>query len=185
MKYEPIFGDQSLFDGAPEDADAVFKSPMRDSRCAYYRLSHGHERYIYTDWVGVPAVDSQTFNAMRRIIPEPKRWTVEDQRAGRLPDVGSIGLTNYGRAEYLGNDSTSIDKCHVRYEDGYCERIAIEKFTPLETPEEKAARLCNEWCKTAADIFVRHPSRSGTESMEGIYKAMLSGDLPVPGKEQL
>ena len=180
MKYEPIFGDQSLFDGAPEDADAVFKSPMRDSRCAYYRLSHGHERYIYTDWVGVPAVDSQTFNAMRRVIAEPKRWTVADQKAGRLPEVGA--KVDGGKVVFVNgfNVVTELKRGAVIVSSS---KTFLNTFKPIESPEEKAARLCNEWCKTAADIFVRHPSRSGTESMEGIYKAMLSGDLPVPVKD--
>lgn len=180
MKYEPVFGDQLLFEGAPVDAEAVFKSHDGNSRCVYYRLSHGHERYISAEWVGVPAVDSQTLNAMRRVIAEPKRWTVEDQKAGLLPDVG---------CEYIGRDvlltCVFVDKNRDvwgKSKDNlmYCHDYS--EIKPIETPEEKAARLCNEWCKTAADIFVRHPSRSGTESMEGIYKAMLSGDLPVPVK---
>ena len=156
MKYEPIFGDQSLFDGAPEDADAVFKSPMRDSRCAYYRLSHGHERYIYTDWVGVPAVDSQTFNAMRRIIAEPKRWTWEDQRAGLLPDVG---------CEYIGRDvlltCVFVDKNRDvwgKSKDNlmYCHDYS--EIKPIETPEEKAQREENE--------FVKSEMKNTTLSME-------------------
>ena len=181
MKYEPIFGDQSLFDGAPEDADAVFKSPMRDSRCAYYRLSHGHERYIYTDWVGVPAVDSQTFNAMRRIIPEPKRWTVEDQRAGRLPDVGY---------EYIGRDvlltCVFVDKNRDvwgKSKDNlmYCHDYS--EIKPIETPEEKAQRLRDDWCAKA--VGVCGLGVLGMTTLTRIYDALLSGDLPVPGKEQL
>ena len=29
-------------------------------------------------------------HAMRRIIKEPKCWTLEDKKAGRLPEVGSL-----------------------------------------------------------------------------------------------
>ena len=131
--------------------------------------------------------------------PEPKRWTVEDQKAGRLPEVGCI-------VEYFNNNEHDDTEVTAQWRNGdeleilrhqnknkafvvfnaRTERssdLIVQCMKPIETPEEKAARLCNEWCKTAADIFVRHPSRSGTESMEGIYKAMLSGDLPVPGKD--
>ena len=58
----------------------------------------------------------------------------------------------------------------------------LREITPIETPEEKTARLRMDWCKTAASIFASHPSNSTTESMNDVYKAMLSGDLPVPVK---
>ena len=180
MKYEPIFGDQSLFDGAPEDADAVFKSPMRDSRCAYYRLSHGHERYIYTDWVGVPAVDSQTFNAMRRIIAEPKRWTVADQKAGRLPEVDCIVTTYDGKpyvfvGESCHNDQWSLRDC----ETGKVYHTPISWVLPVETPEEKAARLRSEWCSKAAKTL---KNLEYSSTLTSLYDSLLSGELESPIK---
>ena len=181
MKYEPIFGDQSLFDGAPEDAVAVFKSPMRDSRCAYYRLSHGHERYIYTDWVKVPSIDSQTFNAMRRIIAEPKRWTVEDQKAGRLPDVGAEFKARgyvWECVRILNNTILAV------VGDSYC-GFDIDECKPIESPEEKAARLRSEWISKAYVDFHRlgcELEALQKEQIKVIYDAFLSGDLPVPVK---
>ena len=182
MKYEPVFGDQSLFDDAPEDAE------MAASVCQmprWYTMFNG--KVLFCD-SKKESWQSADFNhpgsqllAMRRIIAEPKRWTVEDQKAGRLPEVG---------CEYIGRDvlltCVLVDKNRDvwgKSKDNlmYCHDYS--EIKPIETPEEKAARLCNEWCKTAADIFVRHPSCSATESLGGIYKAMLSGDLPVPVKE--
>lgn len=174
MKYEPIFGDQSLFDKA-----------TRKNTVAIYKISENltveFDKYeeLLAFLQHQPLCDRPDIT-MRRIIAEPKRWTVEDQKAGLLPDVG---------CEYIGRDvlltCVFVDKNRDAWGKSkdnlmYCHDYS--EIKPIETPEEKAARLCNEWCKTAADIFVRHPSRSGTESMEGIYKAMLSGDLPVPGK---
>ena len=149
MKYEAVFGNQELFDGAGTftGLDVVVHS-----------IASGIKSYARLSDLTPESLRNHPVCAMRRIIAEPKRWTVEDQKAGWLPEVGSLGLTNYGRAEYLGNDSTSIDKCHVRYEDGYCERIAIEKFTPLESPEEKAQREENE--------FVKSEMKNTTLSME-------------------
>ena len=183
MKYEPIFGDQSLFDGAPEDAVAVFKSPMRDSRCAYYRLSHGHERYIYTDWVGVPAVDSQTFNAMRRIIPEPKRWTVEDQKAGRLPEVGA--KVDGGKVVFVNgfNVVTELKRGAVIVSSS---KTFLNTFKPIESPEEKAQRLRSEWINKAYVDFHRPGCELEVlqkEQIKQIYDALLSGELPVPVKD--
>ena len=173
MKYEMIFGDEKLFDGAPDDAIFVIRD---DNGCFIYGYAI-KTRFNFMS-------ESKSFGvAMRRIIKEPKRWTAEDKNAGLLPDVG---------CEYIGRDvlltCVFVDKNRDvwgKSKDNLMHCHDYSEIKPIETPEEKAARLCNEWCKTAADIFVRHPSISGTESMGGIYKAMLSGDLPVPGKEQL
>ena len=173
MKYEYLCGYESDFLAMPENIIAV----VQLDHCV-----QGLTEFNQITECGKPVL------AMRRIIAEPNRWTVEDQRAGLLPEVGSIGLTNYGRAEYLGNDSTSIDKCHVRYEDGYCERIAIEKFTPLETPEEKAARLREEWCIKALSScsilsgMQKYELKRLGGYIEDIYDALLSGELPIPSK---
>ena len=173
MKYEYLCGYESDFFTMPENIIAV----VQLDHCV-----QGLTEFNQIIECGKPVL------AMRRIIAEPKHWTVEDKKAGRLPEVGSIGLTNYGRAEYLGNDSTSIDKCHVRYEDGYCERIAIEKFTPLETPEEKAARLREEWCIKALSScsilsgMQKYELKRLGGYIEDIYDALLSGELPIPSK---
>lgn len=181
MKYEPLYGLQKPFDNGPADSTAY--GLFRDGdEYIYYKIDKTSVYCFDTDnqWSHIDGAPTIPFLAMRRIIAEPKCWTVADQKAGRLPEVGSIGLTNYGRAEYLGNDSTSIDKCHVRYEDGYCERIAIEKFTPLETPEEKAERLREEWCYTAAKQL---KNLEYSSTLTSIYDALLSGELTMPVKD--
>ena len=55
-----------------------------------------------------------------------------------------------------------------------------EKFycSPIETPEEKAERLRNEWINEAINA-VRKTDVNGYES---IYDALLSGALSVPTK---
>ena len=176
MKYEPIFGDQSLFDGAPEDAVAVFKSPMRDSRCAYYRLSHGHERYIYTDWVGVPAVDSQTFNAMRRIIPEPKRWTVEDQKAGRLPEVGSEVILRIN-GEIAAVNAANKNMVCLTFSDGGFSPFNVERIDPLETPEEKAQREEDEFVFLVESEYNKMPNEiSFKAGIRAAYRKLKGGE---------
>ena len=51
-------------------------------------------------------------------------------------------------------------------------------FTPIETPEEKADRLRNEWINEAINA-VRKTDVNGYES---IYDTLLSGALSVPTK---
>lgn len=78
--------------------------------------------------------------------PEPKRWTVADQKAGRLPEVGNIcALSNGREIEYLGK-SVGGTLHYARFtDDGDCIRIMINEIHPIETPDEKAARLENEF----------------------------------------
>ena len=183
MKYEPVFGDQLLFEGAPVDAEAVFKSHDGNSRCVYYRLSHGHERYISAEWVGVPAVDSQTLNAMRRVIPEPKRWTVEDQKAGRLPDVGA--KVDGGKVVFVNgfNVVTELKRGAVIVSSS---KTFLNTFKPIESPEEKAQRLRSEWINKAYVDFHRLGCELEVlqkEQIKQIYDALLSGELTMPNKD--
>lgn len=76
MKYEMIFGDERLFDGASEFVEVI-------------RFNDYSREYL---WGDLNTIQLLTFRelkaipivAMRRIIADHKRWTVEDQKAGRL-----------------------------------------------------------------------------------------------------
>ena len=166
-KYEPIFGDQTLFDSAPEDAVSV---------------RYGKSEYIF-DSEEIKATTGQLRDvpvvAMRRIIKVPKRWTWEDKKAGRLPDVGW-----YVYSEKDSESAVVIAKDHegdiwfqcscgvVRCTDGYV-------MLPIETPAEKAQRLREEWCRKCTSQFYPRGSNGFPEM---IYDALLSGELPMPTK---
>ena len=85
IKYEPVFGNQAFFDAAPEDAEyvAIDGNP---NKFVFYKDIAAGESYWFLDsysdeWrqnIGNPC---NPINAMRRIIQEPKRWTVEDHKA--------------------------------------------------------------------------------------------------------
>ena len=72
MKYEMIFGDERLFDGARDGIVA-----LRFVNGSGGKLLHCKEGQIdglvEADLINHPIV------AMRRIIKEPKRWTWEDK----------------------------------------------------------------------------------------------------------
>ena len=174
MKYEPVFGDQLLFEGAPVDAEAVFKSHDGNSRCVYYRLSHGHERYISAEWVGVPAVDSQTLNAMRRVNPEPKRWTVEDQKAGRLPDVGA--KVDGGKVVFVNgfNVVTELKSGAVIVSSP---KTFLNIFNPIETPEEKAKREEDEFVSLVEFEYNKMPNEiSFRAGIRAAYRKLKGGE---------
>ena len=62
-------------------------------------------------------------------------------------------------------------------------------FTPLETPEEKAERLREEWCIKALSScsissgMQKYELKRLGGYIEDIYDALLSCDLPVPGRD--
>ena len=171
MKYEPVFGDQSLFDGAGlfTGIDIVTRS-VDDGLYITSRLSDETSTSIKKN----PIV------AMRRIITEPKRWTWEDQKAGRLPEVG-WAVTTYDTKRYVFvGESCHENQWSLRdAESGKVYHTPITWVLPLETPEEKAARLKECWGARAAELFARADDGA---AFDFIYDAILSGELPVPVK---
>ena len=134
IKYEAVFGDQSLFDGAADDVILVIKD---DGAPLFYRDKEKYPR-------GNVRVSSHDFKvSMRRIIQEPKRWTVEDQKAGRLPEVGAELLhESEGYVNFVGEFDF---RWMLRTKEGGL--YLAEKFycSPIETPEERAKREEDEF----------------------------------------
>lgn len=139
-KYEPIFGDQSLFDGAPEDAEIV------GSQGQWYKTKSGKlYRLTPIQWKEVQVL-GHTPLAMRRIIPEPKRWTQADKDAGRLPEVGVkcrqghkdeivVAVTE----KFVVTECQDMSVCTTRKD------VFMRSYNPIETPEEKAQREEDEF----------------------------------------
>ncbi len=118
--------------------------------------------------------------AMRRIIKEPKRWTVADQKAGLLPEVGAEFQTSIGKRKCVITEGKFI----FTVNDNAVEVFTIDSAMPLETPEEKAARLKEEWVQKSCYDLV-HPTEKAKELVGFIYDSLLSGDLPpVVTKEE-
>ena len=194
MKYEPVFGDQSLFDGAPSDSTHATK------RGGFYRVTEdGGVQYLSRGPLNgnMCKCIGGYLIAERRIIAEPKRWTLEDQKAGRLPEVGC-------RVDFCHKLNTNWRTGEIKYIDNQVAVIKVDdidrpfvyefnrvEFKPIETPEEKAARLREEWCIKALSScsilsgMQKYELKRLGGYIEDIYDALLSGDLPVPGKEQL
>lgn len=173
IKYEPVFGDQALFDGADEDVVLAETNGV-------YRTFHKESDKPYN----VASV-SRSDLAMRRIIRTPT-WTVADQKAGKLPEVGAKFL--YKDEELCCHYVDSNGEVWANNFKGEVVTPLLREITPIESPEEKAQRLREEWCSNAlnsASILsgMREYDLKRLGGYIGnIYDAMLSGDLPVPVK---
>ena len=118
-------------------------------------------------------------NDCLRPTRKPKRWTVEDQKAGRLPEVGSeVILRTSGEIATI--NAANKNMVCLTFSDGGFSPFNVERIDPIETPEEKAARLREEWCSKAAKTLKNLEYNS---TLTSIYDALLSGELPMPKKE--
>ena len=176
MKYEMIFGDEKLADKFTND-NSVFI--VCRGHGVYFEFESGNAG---VNFVANSCTIGDSFY-MRRIIKEPKRWTWEDKKVGRLPEVGSI---------FTYRDETLT--CHFIDGDGeiWAHDIDNKIVTPLlrdcrpiETPEEKAARLREEWKNNVIEIHhgKRRKMSTSTFLLDDIYDALLSGELKAPEVE--
>ena len=171
MKYEAVFGDQKRFNEQNNEMTEV----MLWHDCLGPNFVSIKELSRMNLEGAIP--HGSVVLAMRRIIAEPKRWTVEDWKDGRLPDVGCMVMV------------TSVDECAsvaainndavcVVFHDGEFTTLHKSGISPIETPEEKAERLRSEWINEAINAV----RKTDVDGYETIYDALLSGELPVPTK---
>ena len=165
MKYEPVFGDQSLFDGAPsggfymatEDGGVQYLSrgPLNGDRCKYI------DGYLIAE---------------RRIIAEPKRWTLEDKRAGRLPEVGSEVILRVNGEIATVNAKNKNIVC-LTFSDGGLSPFNVERIDPIETPEEKAKREEDEFVSLVEFEYNKMPNEvSFRAGIRAAYRKLKGGE---------
>jgi hypothetical protein len=167
MKYEAVFGNQELFDGAGTftGLDVVVHS-----------IASGIKSYARLSDLTPESLRNHPVCAMRRIIKDPKRWTREDKKSGRLPEVGAkcrqghkdeivVAVTE----KFVVTECQDMSVCTTRKD------VFMRSYNPIETPEEKAARLKYEWCAKAAKQL---KNLEYTSTLTSIYDALLSGELP-------
>ena len=172
IKYEAVFGDQSLFDSAEPDVFLVETDGV-------YKTFHKETTGKVSIWTR-RGCDL----AMRRIIRTPT-WTVADQQAGRLPDVGCRVFDEKNENEVIVKAINTRQVC-LESPDGFIYLLPPDDIQPIESPEEKAARLEDEF---SADIGLPKDLERIEERLaykRGLRDAYrkLSGDLPVPAKEK-
>ena len=170
MKYEPVFGDQSLFDGGPEDAEIAAKF---EGGIAFFPKQKPSSKVFFVSGVEL---------AMRRIIKEPKRWTVEDQKAGRLPDVGGLVMmvdidTKNNIFEFVGVCAGSKRFAVKAIDDGLLYFYSKEMIVPIETPEEKAQREEDEFVSIVEFEYNKMPNEiSFRAGIRAAYRKLKGGE---------
>ena len=190
MKYEMVFGDDGLFFDAQKDCEMVGNGhhKVENGKIMVWNFSEKYWAESHTNTI--------TISAMRRIIAEPKRWTAEDQKAGRLPEVGSLVMveeveTKNNIFEFAGVCAGSKRFAVKDIADGFLYFYSKEMVAPIESPQEKAARLRKEWCSDALSScsilsgMQKYELKRLGVYIEGIYDALLSGDIPVPSAPEL
>ena len=225
IKYEMIFGDEKLFDGAPDECFCVAKNVYGES--VYYKavdaclfwLDGGKWkplRFMSYPPIAIRRIikdkvddenelenlywefDSQrskkttderllfkgklryyaSIASVDKSTKEPNRWTWEDKKAGRLPEVdwivGATGINEDARVAAINNDSVC-----VVFKDGGFITLHVSGISPIETPAEKAQRLRDEWVEHALDLYMSSP-KNDFASMGDVHDALLSGELQAP-----
>ena len=180
MKYIPVFGDQLLFNDVSDKAVIVIKN--------------NNSKYVITenessDCFHLSLCQPDTYIAMRRIIKEPKRWTWGDKKEGRLPEVGAelIHKTK-GICYFVGVGLVENVCWALKLQSGLIYIAEKSWCSPIETPAEKAKRLEDEWINKAWSETAVFAGVTQDEHdilrihLRHIYRAQLSGELPMPKK---
>ena len=170
MKYEPIFGDQSLFDKA-----------TRKSTVAIYKISEDltveFDKYdVAFDFLQQQSLCDRPDIAMRIIIAEPKRWTVEDQKAGLLPEVGAkcrqghkdeivVAVTE----KFVVTECQDMSVCTTRKD------VFMRSYNPIETPEEKEQRKQEEFVASFNSEKYSNPTLY-REGLRDAYRKLKGGE---------
>ena len=180
-KYIPVFGPQELFDNAPEHVEVVIFNDY--SRSYIWANLNTISHLTFRDLKAIPII------AMRKIeeeVPEPKRWTVADQQAGRLPEVGAkcrqghkdeivIAVTE----KFVVTECQDMSVCTTRKD------VFMRSYNPIETPAEKAQRERDEWIDNACSFicFYDIGRVDAIKSLEITYDKLKSGELSMPKKD--
>ena len=116
MRYEMIFGDEKLFDGAPDDAEMAYETANRVR--VYYKKCNSLKFFSNSKWVRVLNEKAMIIHAMRRIIEVPT-WTRADKEAGKLPPVGSVvhHIQGFCRVEVLCIHNDCVVVCNSDIND--------------------------------------------------------------------
>ena len=175
MKYEMIFGDERLFDGAPECATHATKGG------GFYYVDSGIVKFISNMFFGARDVCGLAgyLVAERRIIKEPKRWTWEDKKAGRLPEVGCkcVGILSEAikRVVHVNKHIVAVENEKTLNVCNFTHEEFFRNHKPIETPAEKAQRLEDEFVESTCRQNEPH-STLYSDGVRAAYRKLKGGE---------
>ncbi len=175
-------------------ADQLFDAWLNDR---HNRLGYGcHESEA------IIARDAFRYLVPQIPVPTPTTWTREDHAARRLPPVGAVGVfmdaahldQSPQLADWRSGDELEVldyvTLCAVtvlvvknRREGVGCpiSSVALACIVPRESPEEKAARLEQEFVLDAA--VACQPRKITVEFIDGLreaYRLLVAGKVALP-----
>ena len=182
MKYEMIFGDESLFDGAPEDAVIAIKRPfvsgVRSEKMYFFSSAYDAILVAGSSFNFNNVILKTTEYAERRIIKEHKRWTWGDKKAGLLPEVGCSvsSVANGYVCSVVAIDSNSR---HIwcQFPDQSVGSCMIFEINPIETADEKAQREEEDFVDALVSEYNKMPSSiSFKAGIRAAYRKLKGGE---------
>ena len=142
--YVAVFGDQSLFNLAPYDAELVDEGMYYYKRSESNLLRFYRHRWVVTKMFKRKPIAERILENTGNFIPtneSPKRFTMRDYRNNKIPDYNATGINSMNglKIEFLGLGKGVNEYC-IRYIGGRCEIIPKQNFQPYETDVEKYER---------------------------------------------
>lgn len=186
MKYEMVFGDDGLFLDAQKDCEMVGNGHHKVENGKLMVWNFTEKRWCNSH------TNTITISAMRRIIKEPKRWTLEDKKAGRLPQVGGLieYFTNNDHndtdvtAQWRNGDELEIlrgqnkNKAFVVFNKRteQSSNLIVQCMNPIETPEERAQLEEDKFVYLVESNYNHMPNEiSFREGIRAAYRKLKGG----------
>ena len=166
MKYEMLLGKQEKFIGHKEDAEILLWHDFLGQKAVTF-----DEAKDMVDRGETPA--GSVVIAMRRIIKEPKRWTWEDKKAGRLPEIGSI--FTYRNETLTCHFIDDNDEVWAHDIDNKIVTPLLRDCQPIETPEEKVQREQEEFVASFNSEKYSNPTLY-REGLRDAYRKLKGGE---------
>ena len=170
MKYEAVFGSQELFDNAPPGTELVGHSG------GFYKNSPDGPIYCGGCTFTTDEYRNIGFIAARRVIRTPT-WTVEDQKAERLPEVGSeVILRTTGEIATI--NAANKNMVCLTFSDGGFSPFNVERIDPIESPEEKAQREEDEFVDSLRSVEIHGRTVGGylNQGARAAYRKLKGGE---------